>query len=203
MGKHLRPALVLLLAFTVLTGIVYPLLVTGAARLLLPWQAHGSLILRNGAPANGDDASTAGKVIGSALIGQNFTRPEYFHPRPSAAGATGYDATASGASNLGPTARVLVETAAARAEALKAANPDAPGPVPAELVTASGSGLDPHLSPEAALWQVPRVAQARGLDAKTVRSLVQAHTEGRQWGVLGAPRVNVLRLNLALDAGTP
>lgn len=198
MGKHLRPALVLLLVFTALTGVVYPLVITGAAQLLLPWQANGSLILRNGAPAGGDHA-TAVSVVGSALISQNFTRPDYFHPRPSVAGPAGYDASASGASNLGPTARGLVETVAARAAALTTANPAAPGPVPAELVTASGSGLDPHLSPEAALWQVPRVAQARGLDEKTLRSLVLAHTEGRQWGFLGAPRVNVLRLNLALE----
>lgn len=188
MLKELRPALTLLVVMTVLTGFAYPLAVTGAVRVVFPTQAGGSLIERNG------------RVIGSALIAQSFARPEYFHPRPSVAGAAGYDAASSGASNLGPTSEALVDTVAARVEALKAANPDARGPVPADLVTASGAGLDPHISPEGALWQAPRVAKARGMSVDALRAFITRHTEGRQWGLLGEPRINVLTLNLALDA---
>lgn len=171
----------------VLTGLVYPLVTTGAARLLFPWRASGSLVT--------DDR---GRVVGSELIGQRFASPAYLQPRPSAAG-DGYDATASSGSNLGPTSKTLRDRAIADAERLKRENPDAPGPIPAELVTASGSGLDPHLSPEAALWQVPRIARARGVARGRVRSVVEAYVEGRHLGILGEPRVNVLLVNLALD----
>lgn len=188
MLKELRPALMLLVVMTVLTGFVYPLAVTGVAQLVFPWQSAGSLIERDG------------RVVGSALIAQNFTSPGYFHPRPSAAGAEGYDAASSGASNLGPTSKQLADVVAARVAALRAENPDAQGPIPADLVTASGGGLDPHVSPAAAAYQVPRVAKARGLSEDAVRDLVAAHTEGRQWGVFGEARVNVLALNMALDA---
>lgn len=190
MLKELRPALTLLVAMTVLTGLAYPLAVTGLAGLLFPWQAAGSLVERDGT------------TVGSALISQPFTRPDHLQPRPSAAGE-GYDAASSGASNLGPTSKALVERVAERAAALRAANPDAPGPVPVELVTASGSGLDPHLSPTAALWQAPRIANARGLPLDTVRAVIERHTEGRQWGLLGEPRVKVLLVNLALDGLAP
>ncbi|PWC36661.1 potassium-transporting ATPase subunit KdpC [Azospirillum sp. TSO35-2] len=188
MLKELRPALMLLVVMTVLTGLVYPLAVTGVAQLVFPWQSAGSLVERDG------------RVIGSALIAQNFTSRGYFHPRPSAAGAEGYDAASSGASNLGPTSKQLADVVAARVAALRAENPDVQGPIPADLVTASGGGLDPHLSPAAAAYQVPRVAKARGLSEDAVRDLVAAHTEGRQWGIFGEARVNVLALNMALDA---
>lgn len=180
----LRTALVTLL----LTGVAYPVVVTGLARLLFSAEAAGSLINDGG-----------GRIVGSDLIGQRFANPAYFWPRPSAAGADGYDGSASGGSNLGPTSRALRDRIAADVLRLKAANPDAAGPIPIDLVTASASGLDPHISPAAALWQVARVAAVRGVAVERVRSAVESQIEGRDLGFLGEPRVNVLRLNLLID----
>jgi K+-transporting ATPase ATPase C chain len=188
MKDQIRPALTLLLLLTVLTGLVYPLAVTGLAQLLFPDQANGSLIVHEG------------KVIGSKLIGQHFDRPEYFWGRPSATSPFPYNAAASGGSNLGPTNPALIEAVRARVAALRAAGPDNDLPIPVDLVTASGSGLDPHISPAAALYQVKRVAHARNLEETNVRKLVLQRTEERQFGLLGERRVNVLQLNLALDA---
>jgi K+-transporting ATPase ATPase C chain len=192
----LRPALVLTVLFTLLTGLAYPLAITGLAQGLLPHQANGSLITRGE------------RVVGSELIGQAFTGPRYIHGRPSATTAADpadatktvdapYNAAASGGSNLGPSSRALLEAVQARAAALGVA------PAPADLVTASASGLDPHVSPAAAMAQAARVAAARGVAAARVEALVQRHTEGRSFGILGEPRVNVLALNLALDAELP
>jgi K+-transporting ATPase ATPase C chain len=188
MKQQIRPALTMLLILTVLTGLVYPLAVTGLAQLFFPDQANGSLIIHNG------------KVIGSKLIGQYFDRPEYFWSRPSATSPFPYNAAASSGSNLGPTNPALIEAVKARVAALRAADPGNDSPIPIDLVTASGSGLDPHISPAAALYQLKRVARARGLNDDTVLTLVTQHTEGRQFGLLGERRVNVLQLNLALDA---
>lgn len=185
---HVLPALRAALVTLVLTGLVYPLAMTGLAQALLHGRAEGSLV-----------ADASGKLVGSELIGQSFASPGYFQPRPSAAGEKGYDPLASGGSNLGPTSKKLRDQAAAALERLRKENPDAPGPVPVELATASGSGLDPHLSPAAARWQAPRVARARGVDPERILALVEEYTEGRDLGILGEPRVNVLRLNLALD----
>jgi potassium-transporting ATPase KdpC subunit len=188
---HLRPAIILTLLLCVLTGFVYPGIVTGLAQLFFPWQAHGSLVTANG------------RVVGSALIGQPFTKPEYFHPRPSAAGG-GYDATASAGSNKGPTDRKLADTLVAGAVATAVEEDGAVrGHVPSDMATASGSGLDPDISPANAELQVGRVARARGVPADSIRMILQRHTAGRQFGFFGEPRVNVLLLNLALDSLAP
>jgi K+-transporting ATPase ATPase C chain len=184
----LRPALALLLLLTVLTGIVYPLAVTAVARLLFPDQAAGSFVRRGG------------QSIGSALIGQSFADPGHFWGRPSATTPQPYNGTASGGSNLGPLNPALTDAIRARIDALRAADPDNRAPIPVDLVTASGSGLDPHISVAAAAYQAARVARARGLAVERVQALIAAHTEGRLLGVIGEPRVNVLELNLALDA---
>ncbi|MGE5218766.1 MAG: potassium-transporting ATPase subunit KdpC [Chloroflexota bacterium] len=172
----------------VLTGLVYPFVVTGLAQALFPWRANGSLV-----------NDERGQVVGSELIAQGFSNPAYFQPRPSAAGEKGYDAAASSGSNLGPTSKKLQDRIKADLRRLKEENPDATLPVPAELVTTSGSGLDPDLSPAGMLWQVARVAKARGIDPQRVKAVVDANVEGRTFGILGEPRVNVLLVNLALD----
>lgn len=187
MKTLIRPAVTLFILLSVITGLIYPLLVTGIGQALFPEQAAGSLIERDG------------KLIGSRLIGQNFTDPKYFWGRPSATGPYPYNAAASGGSNLGPLNPALKEAVESRVKALRIADPGNAAPVPVDLVTASASGLDPHISPAAAEYQVTRVARARGLAPETVRNLVTQQTENRQWGIFGEPRVNVLELNLALD----
>jgi K+-transporting ATPase ATPase C chain len=187
-SEILRPAVVLLTALTVLTGGLYPLIVTGIARALFPAEAAGSILERDG------------HAVGSSLIGQSFTDPGHFWSRPSATTPQPYNASASAGSNLGPLNPALLGAVKARLAALRAADPGNAAPVPVDLVTASASGLDPHISLAAAYYQAARVARARGLDVSRVRALIAAHGEGRLLGILGEPRVNVLELNLALDA---
>lgn len=184
----IRPAVVSMAVFTLILGIAYPLAVTGVAQAAFPNQANGSLVVENG------------KVVGSSLIGQNFTKAQYLHPRPSAAGSNGYDASASSGSNLGPMNPDLASRVKASANALRAEGETA---IPADAVTTSASGLDPDISPENALMQAPRIAAARGADPALVRALIEAHIQGRSFGILGQPHVNVLITNLALDARWP
>ncbi|MBA4018232.1 MAG: potassium-transporting ATPase subunit C [Pirellula sp.] len=188
MLRELRVAFVMLLGLTLLTGVAYPLVVTGAAQLIFPRQATGSLIQRDG------------KLVGSDLLGQAFTGDKYFHGRPSAAGGVPYNGLGGAGSNLGPTNPALAEAVGNRVEEVRKATGDSAKSVPVDLVTSSASGLDPHISPAAALLQVPRIARVRGMSEQEVETLVGRHIEGPTWGLFGAPRVNVLRLNLALDA---
>jgi potassium-transporting ATPase KdpC subunit len=187
MRSQFRPAIVSITIFTILTGVLYPLLITGIAQVIFPHQANGSLIVQNG------------QVVGSELIGQQFDNPRYFWGRLSATAPFPYNAAASKGSNLGPTNPALIKEVNARIAALKAADPTNNAAIPVDLVTSSGSGLDPNISVAAALYQVPRIAIARGLSEEVVRALVARYTQGRQFSLLGEPRVNVLELNLALD----
>lgn len=187
MWQQLLPGLRIKLFMTVLLGVIYPLAITGISQAVFSRQANGSLI------------TNGGRVIGSELIGQNFSRPEYFHPRPSAAGDKGYDATASNGSQFGPTNAKLIDRVKASIDQFRTENPDYHGPIPADLVTASASGLDPHISPDSAMAQAARVAKARGIGLDRVHALVDRYTERPDFGILGEPRVNVLSLNLALD----
>jgi K+-transporting ATPase ATPase C chain len=191
MWSQLGPGLRINLFLTLLLGIAYPLAVTGVCQVAFPHRANGSL------------TTVQGKTIGSELIGQSFTRPEYFQPRPSAAGNDGYDATASAGSNYGPTSQKLIDRVKASVEKFHKENPDYHGPIPADLLTASGSGLDPHISPASAEVQAERIAHARGVSVDQVRALIARNIEPPQLGVLGEPRVNVLAINLALDQGYP
>lgn len=191
MRNQIGPAFRLMLVLTVLTGLVYPGLVTGFCQVLFRWQANGSML------------SAAGKEVGSALIGQNFARPGYFHPRPSAAGNDGYDATASTGSDYGPTNQKLIERVKGSVEQFRKENPDYTGPIPADLVTASASGLDPEISPASAEAQAPRVAKARGVGLEQVEALINQNAKSAELGFLGAARVNVLELNLKLDEAFP
>jgi potassium-transporting ATPase KdpC subunit len=188
MFKPLKQSLLLLVTLSVLTGVIYPLLITGMAQVMFPRQANGSLIYRDG------------KAVGSTLIGQNFDEPKYFWGRPSATTPVAYNAASSGGSNLGPTNPALLDAVRTRIAALKAADPNNSAPIPVDLVTTSGSGLDPHISPAAAEYQVGRVARVRGVSEDAVRQLVIQHTEKRTLGLLGEPRVNVVELNLDLDS---
>lgn len=191
MFQQLIPALRMTILLTVLTGFLYPGVVTGLCQVLFREQANGSLIKING------------QIVGSSLLGQNFTKPEYFHGRPSAAGNDGYDPTASGGSNLGPTSQRLYDRVKASSDQFRKENPGFKGPIPADALTASGSGLDPHISIANVQAQAARVAQARGANPDVIRKLVEAETENRDLGILGEPRVNVLKLNLALDQQFP
>jgi potassium-transporting ATPase KdpC subunit len=187
MLKQLGPAVRLTLVLTILTGVLYPGGATGLCQILFHQQANGSLIVRDG------------RIVGSSLIGQSFTRPQYFHPRPSAAGKDGYDASSSGGSNLGPTSKALIDRVKGDVEQFRKENPDYQGPIPADMATASGSGLDPHISPASARAQAFRVAKARGVSVDRIHRLIDQYIEAPSWGFLGDARVNVLKLNLALD----
>jgi K+-transporting ATPase ATPase C chain len=187
MLKQLIPGFRIALVLTVLTGVIYPGIVTGLCQLLFRQQANGSLVVKDG------------RIMGSSLIGQNFTKPEYFHPRPSAAGNEGYDASASGGSNLGPTSKKLIDRVRRNVEEFRKENPEYQGPIPVDMVTASGSGLDPHISPASAYAQSFRVAKARRIPVDRVNRLIAEYTEPPSWGFFGDARVRVLQLNLALD----
>ena len=191
MWRQIAPAFRMVLFFTVLTGLVYPGLVTALCQAFFHAKANGSLVEVNG------------QAVGSSLLGQNFTKPEYFHARPSAAGSDGYDAAASTGSNFGPTNQKLIDRVKASVDEFRKENPDYQGPIPADLVTASGSGLDPDISPAAAEAQTARIAKARGITVEQVRQRIASNTEGRYLGFLGEPRVNVLALNLDLDRRFP
>ena len=191
MWQQILPGLRIKLFMTILLGVLYPLAITGISQVLFPRQANGSLVAVNG------------KLVGSELIGQNFSKPQYFQPRHSAAGNDGYDPTASGGSNFGPTNQKLIDRVKASIDKFRKDNPDYTGPIPADLVTASASGLDPHLSPDSAYAQVARVAKARGVSADQVSQLISQFTEGPDLGMLGESRVNVLKLNLALNEKVP
>jgi K+-transporting ATPase ATPase C chain len=186
--SHLLTSVLYTVVTVVLLGLIYPLVITGIGMLIFPHQANGSFVESNG------------KVVGSEIIGQLWTKPQYFQGRPSAAGKNGYDPTSTGGTNLAPTSKKLIDATKATIAALKKANPDAVGEPPMDLVTSSGSGIDPDISPEAAAWQMPRVAKARNMTAAAVKAIVDANITGRQFGILGEPRVNVLALNRALDA---
>ena len=188
--KHVRPAILMLVVMTLITGLVYPLAMTGLGQLLFPRQANGSLVMVNG------------KVVGSSIVGQLWTKPQYFHGRPSAAGK-GYDPTATGGTNYGPTSKKLIDATRATLASLEKENPGASGPPPMDLVTSSGSGIDPDISPEGAYWQAPRVARARAVPVLQINALIAQHVQGRTFGFLGEPHVNVLELNLALDEMKP
>jgi potassium-transporting ATPase KdpC subunit len=190
MLRHLGTALRMTILSIVVLGFIYPLVMTGMAQALFPRQANGSLVTVNG------------KLVGSAIIGQLWTKPQYFHGRPSAAGK-GYDPTATGGTNFGPTSKKLIASTKATIAALEKENPDAKGPPPMDLVTSSGSGIDPDITPEAAYWEAPRIAMARRMSVGSVDLLIAAHVQGRTFGFLGEPRVNVLELNLALDGLKP
>jgi potassium-transporting ATPase KdpC subunit len=191
MRYQIGPAFRVTLLMTLLTGLIYPGIVTGLCQMLFPHRANGSIV------------EVDGKIVGSALIGQNFTKPQYFHPRPSAAGNDGYDASASSASNYGPTNQKLIDRVKTDVEKFRHDNPGYQGPIPADLLTTSASGLDPDLSPASALAQAPRIANARGATLDQMEQLIAAHTKGREIGFLGEPRVNVLTLNLELDMRFP
>ncbi len=190
MIKHLGIALRVTIVSIVLLGLIYPLVMTGLAQAIFPRQANGSLVTVNG------------KLVGSTIIGQLWTKPQYFHGRPSAAGK-GYDPTATGGTNLGPTSKKLIASTKTTIAQLEKENPDASGPPPIDLVTSSGSGIDPDISPQAAYWEAPRVAKARHMSLSAVDAIVAQHVQGRTFGFLGEPRVNVLELNLALDGLKP
>ena len=192
MWNQLLPGLRINLLLTVMVGVIYPLAITGISQLAFPRQANGSLV-----------HNQSGAVIGSDLIGQKFTRPEYFHPRPSAAGQDGYDAASSSGSNYGPTSQKLIDRVQAAAIQFRKDNPEFRGPLPSDLVTASASGLDPHISPDSAFAQAARVAKARGIEVDQIQAILARHIEGRDLGLLGEPRVNVLKLNLDLDYAAP